>query len=57
MNDLCVIIDMSGSMNELGKPAIIGNILTTLAFFEKSDIQWDRLNMKKMKWDCIDKSI
>lgn len=57
MRDLCVIVDLSGSMYELGKPAIIANVLSTLSTLETLGDENERLVLTKLQWDGDGKSL
>ena len=51
MKELCVIVDVSGSMYVMGKPLIIGGILQTLSACEKMADETNRFTVKKIQWD------
>ncbi|WP_173474013.1 hypothetical protein [Fibrobacter succinogenes] len=51
MKELCVIVDVSGSMYVMGKPLIIGGILQTLSALEKMVNEANSFSVVKMQWD------
>ena len=51
MKELCVIVDVSGSMYVVGKPLIIGGILQTLSALEKMVDETKTFSVAKMQWD------
>lgn len=57
MKELCVVVDISGSMYTLGKPMIVGSILQTLSFFENDNYDNKKFSLKKMKWDGNNQSL
>ena len=51
MEELYVIVDVSGSMYAMGKPLIVGNILQTLSACEKLADETNQFSVEKIQWD------
>lgn len=56
MEELNVIIDVSGSMYAMGKTCVVGNVLSTLSTLENFGVE-EKLSVKKMQWDGTGKAL
>ena len=57
MEELNVIIDVSGSMYSMGKTSVVGNVLSTLSALEVFDDECSKFSVTKMQWDGTCKTL
>lgn len=57
MEELNVIIDVSGSMYSMGKTSVVGNVLSTLSALEVFDDEGSKFSVTKMQWDGTSKTL
>ena len=51
MKEICVIVDVSGSMCTMGKPSVLGNLMQTLSTLQNFYDEFQRISFSKMQWD------
>ncbi len=51
MKEICVVVDVSGSMCTMGKPSVLGNVMQTLSTLQNFYDESQRIIFSKMQWD------
>ena len=57
MKELCVIVDVSGSMCTMGKPSVLNNVMQTLSTLQNFYDDSQQIIFSQMQWDGSKESL